>query len=226
MLPVRMGRKRHPSPRLHFLVFGIILGMFITAIALGQMGPAATGVSVLPARSQPTPTRTPQSNRIALPLDQSSRARQPTPTAETAFQEAPDFSLPTLDGDTITLSELRGYPVVLNFWASWCPPCRLEMPALVEAYETYREDRLMILGMNMTYQDTVDDAREFVETYDVTYPTLLDNTGDVSRDRYRIMGVPTSIFINREGYIVRTHLGAMNRSQIDAFIQEILDETT
>ena len=100
------------------------------------------------------------------------------------------------------------------------------VPALVEAYETYREDGLMILGVNMTYQDTVDDARDFVATYAVTYPNLLDRTGDVSRDRYRIMGVPTSIFINRDGDIVRTHLGAMTRSQIDAFIRELLDETT
>ncbi|MBI1881920.1 MAG: TlpA family protein disulfide reductase [Chloroflexi bacterium] len=138
-------------------------------------------------------------------------------------QLAPDFILKTLAGDQITLSSLRGQPVLLNFWASWCPPCRLEMPDLVRVYETRRAEGLVILGVNVTFQDSTSGAQAFVDEFKINFPTLLDETGQVTTDLYGIRGLPTSVFINPEGLITRINLGPMTGGQMDEFIGEIVE---
>lgn len=140
----------------------------------------------------------------------------------TTGQPAPDFTLKTLDGDEVTLSALRGHPVLINFWASWCQPCRREMPELVRVYAAHRLDGLAILGVNLTYQDTLPDIRAFVKEFDVPYPILLDDTGRVAEDLYRLPGVPMSVFVERSGVISRIYLGAMSGEQVDGYTGEIL----
>lgn len=136
-------------------------------------------------------------------------------------QLAPDFTLKTLAGDPITLASLRGQPVLLNFWASWCPPCRLEMPDLMRVYETRRAEGLVILGVNVTFQDSTSDAQAFVDEFKITFPTLLDETGQVTTDLYQVRGLPTSVFIDPKGHITRINLGPMTGGQMDEFIGEI-----
>ncbi|MCI0549934.1 MAG: TlpA family protein disulfide reductase, partial [Anaerolineae bacterium] len=85
---------------------------------------------------------------------------------------APDFTLDTLDGNKVTLSELRGQIVVINFWATWCPPCRLETPALEKSYEQYKDSGVVLLGVNLTDQDSVSEVESFVQEFKLTYPIL------------------------------------------------------
>ncbi len=122
---------------------------------------------------------------------------------------APDFTLKTLDGAAITLSQLRGHPVLINFWASWCVACRAEAPDLERLYSKYRGHGLVVLGVNITQQDTLADARQFVASYKLTFPIPLDDQGSVMA-AYRVPGLPTSYFIDRSGVIRDFIIGQMN----------------
>lgn len=137
-------------------------------------------------------------------------------------QPAPDFTLPTLEGDAVSLSDYRGHPVLMNFWATWCAPCRLEMPELVRAYNTHQDEGFMVLAVNLTDQDSLDDVRAFVEEFDITFPVLLDETGAVYNELYRLLGLPMSVFVDRDGVIARIHIGIMTDQQVDEFVEEIL----
>ena len=138
---------------------------------------------------------------------------------------APDLTLDTLDGNKVTLSELRGKVVVVNFWATWCLPCRAETPALEKSYAQYKDAGVVILGVNLTNQDVVSEVESFVQEFKLTYPILLDRDGSVG-NLYQIKGLPSTFFVNREG-IIRTVLvgGPMSeafiRSKIEALLQEV-----
>jgi peroxiredoxin len=137
-------------------------------------------------------------------------------------KQAPGFTLPALDGKEISLSHLRGQPVVINFWASWCDPCRDEMPELARAFEEHKEEGLMILGVNLTFSDTLPEVQAFVQDLKVTFPVLLDEDGTVAEKSYQIPGLPTSIFINRDGTIEHIQVGVMTGKQIKKYIAKIL----
>ena len=136
---------------------------------------------------------------------------------------APDFTLPTLEGDAVSLSDYRGRPVLMNFWATWCAPCRLEMPELVRAYNTHQAEGFVVLAVDLTDQDSIDDVRAFVEEFDMTFPVLLDETGAVYNELYRLLGLPMSVFVDREGRIERIYIGLMTADQIDTFVSEFLE---
>ena len=117
---------------------------------------------------------------------------------------APSFSLKRIDGSgTVDLASLRGKPVVLNFWASWCVPCKSEAAALEAAYRRYRTQGVVFLGVD--YHDVTGDARNFLNHHDVTYTTLQDGSGMVG-DRYGFSGVPETFFIDRRGRLVGVHI--------------------
>lgn len=137
-------------------------------------------------------------------------------------QPAPDFTLPTLERDAVSLSDYRGRPVLINFWATWCAPCRLEMPELVRTYNTHQEEGFVVLAVDLTDQDSLDDVRAFVEEFDMPFPVLLDETGAVYYELYRLLGLPMSVFVDREGVITRIHIGIMTGQQVDEFVEEML----
>ena len=153
--------------------------------------------------------------------DQSAQRSLPG-SSSVAGKPAPDFTLSTLDGAEVSLSQFRGQPVLINFWASWCLPCREEMPELVRSYESHNAGGLMILGVNLTYSDSVPDAKAFVSEFNIDFPVLLDKDGMVAERLYQIPGIPTSIFINRDGTIERIQVGVMNGKQIRQYVAEIL----
>lgn len=113
---------------------------------------------------------------------------------------APDFTLQTTDGATVTLSDLRGQAVLVNIWASWCAPCRAEMPAMQRVYEEYKEQGLVILAVNSTVQDSAESAVSFASELGLTFPILLDIQGVATR-LYLVQGLPASFFIGRDGVI-------------------------
>ncbi|MDE2059397.1 MAG: TlpA family protein disulfide reductase [candidate division NC10 bacterium] len=119
---------------------------------------------------------------------------------------APDFTLKTLEGNTIRLSELRGKKVVLiNFWASWCPPCRLEMPTMQQIYSEYKERGFEILAVNIE-SDAKQEIRDFVKELRLTFPILLDPDMKVTR-KFHVIGLPVSVLIDRQGIVRAKEIG-------------------
>ncbi len=113
-------------------------------------------------------------------------------------QPAPDFSLELYDGGELTLSDLRGKVVVINFWASWCDPCRDEAPALERVWREYKDRGVVFIGVD--YVDVESAARAYLAEFDITYPNGLDKGQRISR-AYRIRGVPETFFVDKEGNI-------------------------
>lgn len=135
---------------------------------------------------------------------------------------APDFTLKTPQGESFSLSGLKGQAVLVNIWATWCPPCRAEMPAIQALYEEYRSQGLMVLGVNSTVQDAPLEITPFVEEYGLTFPILLDETGEVTR-LYAVRSLPSSFFIDRQGRINMVVIGGpMSATLLRARIEEIL----
>lgn len=136
-----------------------------------------------------------------------------------AGMPAPDFELSLFEGDTLRLAELRGQVVVLNFWASWCPPCRAEAPIFATVSEAYRDRGVIFVGVNI--QDNEQDARAFIEEFGITYPNGPDRDLQITTD-YAVASIPTTVFIDREGRIARNWLGGLTESQVVGFIEEAL----
>lgn len=114
-------------------------------------------------------------------------------------EQAPDFELSTLEGEKIRLSDLEGQKVILNFWASWCPPCKKEMPEMQSFYEAYHEE-IVILAVN-TAEKNPDNAKKFVEENGFTFPILIDDDSKIGGDIYKALALPTTYFIGTDGKI-------------------------
>ncbi|HEX9416690.1 MAG TPA: TlpA disulfide reductase family protein [Gaiellaceae bacterium] len=133
---------------------------------------------------------------------------------------APAFDLPRLDTPgTLSLASLKGKVVVLNFWASWCAPCRDEVPTLERAWHRYRDRGLVVLGIDQ--QDLTSDARAFAKRYHMTYPLVRDGPGHVV-SQYGLTGVPETFFVNRHGKVVGHVAAAISASQLDEGIKEAM----
>jgi cytochrome c biogenesis protein CcmG/thiol:disulfide interchange protein DsbE len=111
----------------------------------------------------------------------------------------------------LALGELRGLPVVVNFWASWCPPCRTEAPRLERAWRAQNRDGAVFVGLNT--QDVTDDARAFLEEFDVSYPNVRDGSDAVARD-WGVTGLPETFFVDRRGRVVGHVIGAIDSRQL------------
>jgi peroxiredoxin len=117
---------------------------------------------------------------------------------------APDFTLTNLDGEKVKLSDLKGQVVMINFWASWCGPCRQEMPLLNDIYAGYKKAGFVLLGVNL--DESADDAKSFLKKTPVNFPVLLDSQGKVA-DLYKNQAMPSSYFVDRKGNLVHLHQG-------------------
>jgi cytochrome c biogenesis protein CcmG/thiol:disulfide interchange protein DsbE len=129
----------------------------------------------------------------------------PLEAAQVGFL-APDFTLSSLDFQEVRLANLKGKPVVLNFWASWCPPCKAEMSAFQEAFQEFGGSDLQIIAINATNQDSLTEVTQFIEEYEISFPIPLDQSGAVSRD-YLVHSLPTTYFIDRAGVIKEIIIG-------------------
>ena len=151
------------------------------------------------------------------------------PTASTSGSSAPqagftapDFTLTSLDGTEYTLSELKGQAVLVNLWATWCPPCRAEMPAIEKMYQEYKDQGLVVLAVDMTYQDDPQKVAPFAQEYGLTFPILLDQAGVVG-SAYQLRSLPSSYFIDRFGIIQEVIIGGpMAEALLRTRIEQIL----
>ena len=133
---------------------------------------------------------------------------------------AKDFTLPTLDGKQLSLSAHKGKVVLLNFWATWCGPCKAEIPGFVELQQQYKND-LVVIGLSV--DDTAEKAKPFVDQYKVNYPIVLGLGRDDIQDAYGpIYGIPASFLISRDGKVCKRHLGIAPKAQFEREIKGLL----
>lgn len=128
----------------------------------------------------------------------------------------PALALPTLDGEMLTLETWRGQGIILNFWATWCYPCRTEMPALAAIHA--QGEGVVVIGVN--YQEHADLARPFVEELALPFPILLDEEGLLAKE-LGVRALPTTFFISAEGKIVGNHLGPLDESSLQEIVEQL-----
>jgi thiol-disulfide isomerase/thioredoxin len=137
---------------------------------------------------------------------------------------APAFSLETLEGQPVSLADFAGRPVLINLWASWCPPCRAEMPAIERVYDEFKDQGLVILAINATHQDNQNAARAFVEDLELAFPVLLDRRGEVSA-AYELRALPTSFFIDGQGIVRDVVVGEpMSDALLHIRVQQLFEQ--
>ena len=133
---------------------------------------------------------------------------------------APDFQLESLDGQVVSLSGLRGSPVMLNFWATWCPPCRSEMPFIQQIYEEWSDEGLVLLAINIG--ESSGTVQDFMRSNNISMPVLLDTSREVAQ-RYGITGIPATFFIDKDGIIQNRVVGAFtNKESIEKHLGSII----
>lgn len=165
-------------------------------------------------RDQETPTPEESENTI--------NGTEPTPIPELEEKQtsnvlAPDFELVNLEGEMVSLSDFRGKAVLVNFWATWCPPCRAEMPLIDEFAERHTQE-LVVLAVNAGEGES--EVRSFVRAHDLDFVFLLDPENSVAT-LYRVRGFPTSLFIDQQGQLQATHIGELNAELMVNYLEKI-----
>jgi len=145
-----------------------------------------------------------------------------TPAPHQGFL-APDFTAQSLSGEEVSLSSLKGKPVLINLWASWCLPCRKEMPALEQIYQDYRGEGFTILAVNATNQDQIEKVNTFVKEYQLNFLILLDENGEIT-NAYQLSAFPTSFFISADGIIQEVVIGGpMSEALLRSRVEHLLE---
>jgi cytochrome c biogenesis protein CcmG/thiol:disulfide interchange protein DsbE len=153
---------------------------------------------------------------VALDADRNPTGR---PAVAEIGRAAPDFLLRTLDGRELRLSDLRGRVVLLNFWASWCQPCRSEMPEFVRLYSTQRDRGLEVVAVDL--QEAPAPVQGFVDEFGMTFPVVFDRTGEVART-YRVTQLPVTLIIDRDGVIRAAKYGPITPDYIEQELAKVL----
>lgn len=136
------------------------------------------------------------------------------------YSPAPDFTLETLAGETVTLSELKGKKVILNFWATWCPPCKAEMPHMESFYSKLTdEDQVELIAVNVTESERLGlgEVEKFVDSYKLSFPIPLDKEGEVSRT-YSVFSMPTTFMIDTQGRIAQKVVGPLDEKTLNELV--------
>lgn len=174
---------------------GLTIWVMMTLALIGILGVTACSSS---SPSSPENAEEANANRL--------------PAAPGVGRLAPDFTLTTLDGNSITVSDFRGKTVFINFWATWCPPCRAEMPHIEALYQEYKDRDVIVIGVDL--REGEDRVRRFVQDGDYNWIFTIDATGEVGYE-YRVTAIPASFFLDKYGVIKAIHIGAMSKSTME-----------
>ena len=169
--------------------------------------------------AEPSPTPTTFRASIETPPTPDRQVRK---VDRGSGEPAPDFEIELIDGETVTLSGYRGKVVLLNFWGTWCPPCRAEMPALQRAWEEYKDRGVVFLGAAI--YDEKADVEKFAEAFGITYPLGIDLAGDLTVE-YKVTQFPTTFLIDREGNEVRRIVNQVNEGFLRIFLNGMLRDS-
>ncbi len=140
---------------------------------------------------------------------------------DVSAQEGATFELPSIDGDgMVRLSDYLGKVVLVDFWSSWCPPCRQESPALEAAYEDFRDLGVEFVGIAIW--DVESETRKFRDAFDLQYPIVSDSNGSVAVE-WGVVGIPEKFFVDREGRVVKKYAGPMTRDKLGLELRKVLE---
>jgi len=190
-----------------YILVGLLVGIaFALALFLGLPGAESeTNNSVL-SNAAPEVTETAEIGTVVSRI------------APEIGAQAPDFALRDLEGNEVRLSDYRGRTVLLTFWATWCGPCRLEMPTFEGRYQELKDDGFTILGLN--FDEPAEDVSAFRDELGLSFPLLLDPGGSVQR-LYRVRGYPSSIFVDPQGVVRIVHIGLITEGQLRDYLVEL-----
>lgn len=180
--------------------------LLLTAWTLPGCAPTDEAPQTPPARTLPDPAAP-----VVLGADSSE-----------ALEAAPDFRLPRLNGETLRLSDYRGQVVLLNFWATWCPPCRAEVPDLIELQRELGPDGLEVIGVSLD-EEGFEAVRPFAEQHGITYPLVVDD-GSVAAEYGSLYALPTTLVIDKQGRIARRVIGLFPTEEMRPVLEELLAE--
>jgi len=164
------------------------------------------------------PASAPAQSAVSLPTQPGAAATVMPAPAPVVGAPAPDFTLADLSGASVSLAGYKGQVVVLNFWATWCPPCKVEMPTLEQHYTDYMAQGLVVVGVEAG--ESKAEVQAFATNQRLTFPILPDEKATVT-DMYRVSALPTTFVIDRQGLIVQQHLGMMTETQVDGYLAEL-----
>ena len=212
----------------------VIVVLFVGAIAVyRQLSKKYTPpMDLPPTTAGKMPDATTPSDGITVEPRQSSQTnpstegttsgKKPDVTEDIKKNTAPDFTVLDKDGNTVRLSDKFGKPVVINFWATWCPPCKQELPDFDKLCKEYG-DRVVFMMVNLTdgYRDTVDGTKRFVSGKGYTFPVYFD-TKDNAASAYNVSSIPQTTFIDAKGNIYTTRIGAMSEATLRSYLNALL----
>ena len=198
------------------LVIILLIVCTVSLIITGCPQPSEPSSNGNPSTTEP-PTTTQDTQTPPLTEDTKT---PPPPEGTQAGNLAPNFQLQDLDGQSVSLSELRGSPIILNFWATWCGPCRSEMPFIQEIYKEWQGRGLVVLAINL--KEAPSEVSQFMQKNNLSFTVLLDTGGEAAQI-YDIFAIPTTLFIDRDGIIRERKLGAfLNKEEIEDKLGKIM----
>jgi peroxiredoxin len=201
-LPDQSQKKKGRNPTIVIGGFLLLAGAFVFLI-FGDAG-------------DPVPTVDSQAGQVAENAVQLPNSGPPLQVGDQPYE----FALQGLDGETVALSQFIGRPIMVNFWATWCGPCRIEMPEIQAVWEAYQDDGLVVLALDQ--DETAEDVQAYFDELGLTFTPLLDD-GSNTAQNFGLQGtLPASIFINPDGEVSIIHRGIMTRGQLDTFLAETL----
>ncbi len=185
--------RRGVNSRLGWLVLGLSAIVLVGLLATQGCTPSAQDITKDRQPGPPPPSKLPPAPEVG--------------------RLAPDFTLIDLEGDSVTLSDFQGKAVFINFWATWCPPCRAEMPEIEAVYQEYKSKDVVVIGVDLLEAES--EVRQYVKQGGYSWIFLIDTTGEVVNN-YGVAAIPTSFFLDKEGIIRAVNVGAMTKRVMES----------
>lgn len=162
-----------------------------------------------------------QNSPVQNNTSQSSSQGASSDNSKTNGEKAPNFTLTDLNGKKVSLEDFRGKNVYLNFWATWCPPCRNEMPEIEKVYQQYKDKDFVVLAVDLG--EDKDTVKKFIEQNKYNFNVLLDSDQTVAQ-QYNISAIPVSYFIDKQGNVVSKRVGALSEQEMQSYVKQLIEK--